>query len=142
MLETRLAAISSLIRADTPFRVFYTAHGGFDTHSAQLYTHRQLLETVGKTVAGFLEWTVAATQRGVVVLIFSEFGRRLQENASQDGTHHGTAPPALVAGSAVKGGCWAGPSLADLDETGDPRFTVDFRDVYGALLHKWLDVPP
>ena len=78
----------------------------------------------------------------VLVLVFSEFGRRLKENANH-GTDHGTAGPVFVAGSAVKGGLVGPqPNLADLDESGDPRFAVDFRDVYATLLRHWLDVDP
>lgn len=139
----RLASISSLIRADTPFRVFYTSQGGFDTHASQIYTHQQLLQTLGKAVTGFLEGLKSRDlAERVVVLIFSEFGRRLAENANR-GTDHGTAAPVLIAGSPVKAGLLGkAPSLAELDETGDPRFTVDFRDVYASLLRQWLNVDP
>jgi uncharacterized protein (DUF1501 family) len=76
------------------------------------------------------------------VLVFSEFGRRLKENAN-GGTDHGTAAPVILAGSAVKAALVGPhPNLADLDETGDPRFAVDFRDIYATLLRRWLDVDP
>jgi uncharacterized protein (DUF1501 family) len=75
-----------------------------------------------------------------VVLMFSEFGRRLKENASS-GTDHGTAGPVLLAGKPVKGGLVGPmPDLAHLDDSGDPRFTTDFRDVYATILRRWLAV--
>jgi uncharacterized protein (DUF1501 family) len=78
----------------------------------------------------------------VVVLLFSEFGRRLRENASS-GTDHGTAAPVLLAGRPVKGGLIGPPpNLSKLDEGGDPSFTTDFRDVYATLLSRWLAVDP
>ena len=140
-LEGRLETIRTLIEADTPYRVYYTAQGGFDTHAAQLFTHQQLLQTLGKALAGFLDsLKPSKLDERVVVLVFSEFGRRLKENANH-GTDHGAAAPVLIAGRAVKGGLFGPhPNLADLDETGDPRFAVDFRDVYASLIHRWLGV--
>lgn len=123
--------------------MYYTSQDGFDTHAGQLYAHQQLLQTIGKAVAGFLEsLKPSKLEERVVVLVFSEFGRRLKENANA-GTDHGAAAPVLLAGSAVKGGLLGPhPDLADLDETGDPRFAVDFREVYASLLRRWLEVDP
>ncbi len=74
--------------------------------------------------------------------MYSEFGRRLKENAS-GGTDHGTSAPVLLAGKPVKGGrIGPPPDLARLDDGGDPRFTTDFRDVYATLLRRWLAVNP
>jgi uncharacterized protein (DUF1501 family) len=142
-LEGRLETVLRLIEADTPLRVFYTAQDGFDTHGGQLYAHQQLLQTVGKAVAGFLQGIKERkVHERVLVLVFSEFGRRLKENSS-GGTDHGTCAPVLLAGSPVKGGILGPhPSLADLDETGDPRFVHDFRDLYSTIIGHWLDVDP
>ncbi|MGD0041201.1 MAG: DUF1501 domain-containing protein, partial [Isosphaeraceae bacterium] len=142
-LEGRLETIRSLIEADTPCRVYCTAQDGFDTHAGQLYAHQQLLQTMGKALAGFLDsLKPSKLDERVVVLVFSEFGRRLKENANC-GTDHGAAAPVLIAGRAVKGGLFGPhPNLADLDETGDPRFAVDFRDRYASLIRRWLDVDP
>ena len=142
-LEGRLETIRRLIEADTPYRVFYTSQDGFDTHAGQLYAHQQLLQTLGKALAGFLDSLKSSKlDERVVVLVFSEFGRRLKENAN-GGTDHGAAAPVLIAGRAVKGGLFGPhPNLADLDETGDPRFGVDFRDLYASLIRRWLDVDP
>ena len=142
-LEGRLDSVRRLIEADTPYRVFYTSQDGFDTHGAQLGIHQALLGGLAKAVAGFLDrLKTSKLDERVVVLIFSEFGRRLKENASR-GTDHGAAAPVLVTGPSVKGGLLGPhPNLAELDETGDPRFAVDFRDVYATLLRRWLDVDP
>jgi uncharacterized protein (DUF1501 family) len=78
----------------------------------------------------------------VVVLVFSEFGRRLKENASR-GTDHGAAAPVFLAGRSVKGGLIGpAPDLAKLDDIGDPRYAIDFRDVYATVLRRWLGVDP
>jgi uncharacterized protein (DUF1501 family) len=143
-LEERLTTIRVLIEHDPGLRVFYTstAPSGFDTHAAQAYTHRELLRSVSSAVAGFLS---EVRQRGlgerVVVLMFSEFGRRVRENA-QGGTDHGAAGPVFVAGSPVRGGLVGPPpDLANLDN-GDLKFAVDFRDIYATLLRRWLHVDP
>ena len=142
-LEGRLETIWRLIEANTPYRVYYTAQDGFDTHAGQLYAHQRLLQTMGKALAGFLDSLKASKlDDRVVVLVFSEFGRRLKENAN-GGTDHGAAAPVLMPVAPVKGGLFGPhPNLADLDETGDPRFAVDFRDLYASLIRRWLDVDP
>jgi uncharacterized protein (DUF1501 family) len=142
-LGGRLETIRRLIEADSPFRIYYTTQEGFDTHATQRYTHLDLLRKVSQGVAGFLEHLKAGRiDERVVVLVFSEFGRRLKENAS-GGTDHGTAAPVLLAGTPVKGGLIGPPpDLSRLDHGGDPRFTTDFRDVYAALLQGWLAVDP
>jgi uncharacterized protein (DUF1501 family) len=142
-LEGRLDTIRRLIEADSQFRIYYTAQEGFDTHAAQRFAHQDLLRKVSQGVAGFLKGLKASRiDERVVVLMFSEFGRRLKENAS-GGTDHGTAAPVLLAGKPVKGGLIGPPpDLARLDDSGDPRFTTDFRDVYATLLRRWLAIDP
>lgn len=142
-LAGRLETVRRLIEADAGFRVYYTALGGFDTHAAQQYQHQQLLQQLAQGVAGFLAALKASRlSERVVVLVFSEFGRRLKENASA-GTDHGTCAPLFLAGKPVKGGLVGPPpDLSRLDETGDPRFAIDFRDVYATVLRKWLGVDP
>ncbi|MFI5461019.1 MAG: DUF1501 domain-containing protein [Isosphaerales bacterium] len=142
-LEGRLDTIRRLIEADLPLRVYYTAQGGFDTHAAQRYTHQELLRQVSQGVTGFLKCLkTSRLDERVVILLFSEFGRRLKENAT-NGTDHGAAAPVLLAGKPVKGGLIGPPpNLANLDDGGDPRCTIDFRDVYATLLHRWLAIDP
>jgi uncharacterized protein (DUF1501 family) len=142
-LEGRLETIRRLIEADSGFRIYYTAQEGFDTHASQRYTHQDLLRKVSQGVAGFLKnLKPSRLDERVVVLIYSEFGRRLKENASA-GTDHGTSAPVLLAGKPVKGGrIGPSPDLTHLDDGGDPRFTTDFRDVYATLLRRWMAVDP
>jgi uncharacterized protein (DUF1501 family) len=142
-LRGRLETIRRLIGADTPYRVYYTDLGGFDTHAGQEFAHQALLAELSQAIAGFLRNLKAARlDRRVLVLAYSEFGRRLDENAS-GGTDHGTAAPTLIAGPAVKGGLLGtAPDLKNLDDAGDPRFTTDFRDIYAKLLKTWLKIDP
>jgi uncharacterized protein (DUF1501 family) len=142
-LEGRLETIRRLIEADCRFCIYYTALEGFDTHAIQRYTHPDLLRKVSQGVAGFLgNLKPSRLDERVVVLMFSEFGRRLKENAS-GGTDHGTSAPVLVAGKPVKGGLIGPPpDLAKLDDSGDPQFSTDFRDVYATLLRRWLAIDP
>jgi uncharacterized protein (DUF1501 family) len=100
-----------------------------------------LLEELSDSVAAFID---DLAERGhlerTAVLMFSEFGRRVKENASQ-GTDHGAAAPLFVAGGAVRSGVLGEhPSLADLDREGDMLFHTDFRRVYATLLDGWLGV--
>jgi uncharacterized protein (DUF1501 family) len=142
-LEGRLETIRRMIAAEAPTRVYYTSLDGFDTHAAQLYAHPRLLRTLAEGVAAFFKG-LKETRDDVrtAVLVFSEFGRRLAENAS-GGTDHGAPGPVFLAGPGVKGGLHGPhPDLSKLDEVGDPRFAVDYRDVYAAMLRGWLDVDP
>ena len=121
-------------------RVFHTMMSGFDTHSEQLGRHHQSLDKLATALAAFWQ---GLEQRGwadsTTVMVFSEFGRRVEENLSA-GTDHGTAGPVFLLGKAVKGG-WLGeyPSLSQLQD-GDLRHHVDFRQVYGGILEDWLEV--
>ena len=139
----RMDAIRRLILADAPTRVYYTSLDGFDTHATQVYTHRRLLQALGKGVGTLLDGLKGhRIDERVAVLVFSEFGRRLKENGS-GGTDHGAPGPVLLVGPGVKGGLHGPhPDLGRLDEAGDPIFGVDFRDVYSAVLRGWLGVDP
>jgi uncharacterized protein (DUF1501 family) len=141
-LEGRLRMIRALLEAVPHFRVFYALLNGFDTHAGQQFTHQDLLGTVGSAVEHFVkELRQSELDDRVLVLIFSEFGRRLRENG-QRGTDHGAAAPLFLVGKPVKGGLLGpAPDLDDL-ELGDPRFKIDFRDVYATVLRRWLRVPP
>ena len=115
---------------------------GFDTHANQLERHRNLLRELGESVRAFLKDLEKAGEADrVVLLVFSEFGRRLAENASA-GTDHGTAAPVFIAGQPASGGIHGShPDLGSLDD-GDPEHVIDFRQVYATLLDQWLEVPP
>ncbi|MCA8950799.1 MAG: DUF1501 domain-containing protein, partial [Planctomycetes bacterium] len=112
---------------------------GFDTHARQLPTHAGLLQQLDAALAAFLaDLDGHGLGERVAVLVHSEFGRRVAENASQ-GTDHGAAAPVFVFGGGVGGGpLGAVPDLGDLDD-GDIKVTTDFRSVYAELL-RWLGI--
>ncbi len=137
-LARRLELIAQIIKADFGTRIFYTSLDGFDTHANQLGTHAALLNELSDSVAAFHDDLAAAGQGDrVALLTFSEFGRRVQENASQ-GTDHGAAAPVFVVGPVAQPGLVGShPSLDDLDE-GDLKLRTDFRSVYASLIADWL----
>ncbi len=139
-IARKLKLVAKLIRSEMGTRVFYVQTSGFDTHAAQLGTHSQLLFEFGGAVSAFLDDLKSANLGDrVAIMAFSEFGRRVNENAAE-GTDHGTAGPVILAGPNVAGGVHgASPSLTDLD-AGDLKMTVDFRHVYSQLLGKWLKI--
>jgi uncharacterized protein (DUF1501 family) len=140
-LARKLKQAAQLIDAGLSTRVYYVALDGFDTHSQQADAHSGLLLQLGDALAAFAEdlQTHGHLDR-VTTLVFSEFGRRLEENASQ-GTDHGAAAPVFLIGSKVKPGLVGKhPSTTDLED-GDVKFAVDFRSVYASLLTQWLNWP-
>jgi uncharacterized protein (DUF1501 family) len=141
-LAGRLAMVSAAIMARVPTRVYMVHLGGFDTHADERGTQQRLLQTFDEALTPFLQQMAGdPCGRNVVVLAYSEFGRRVAANASQ-GTDHGTAGPVFVAGAPVKGGYYGDePSLTDLDH-GDLKYTNDFRDVYHELLVRTLGTDP
>jgi uncharacterized protein (DUF1501 family) len=142
-LASRLRLIARLLKVGLDTRVYYTLQSGYDTHSAQLFTHANLLSELSGALKAFLDDLAAAGLADrVVVLLFSEFGRTVSENGS-GGTDHGTAGPVFLAGKSVNGGLvGATPSLIDLDpKHGDLRRSLDFRQVYAAVLEDWLGLP-
>ena len=140
-LSTRLRLIARLLKAGFGTRVYYTVQPGYDTHYSQLPQHANLLDELGGALRAFLDdLKNAKLDDRVIVLVFSEFGRRVAENGSL-GTDHGTAGPVLLAGPRVKSGLVAEtPSLLDLQE-GDLRMGLDFRQVYATVLQDWLGLP-
>ncbi|HEV8262832.1 MAG TPA: DUF1501 domain-containing protein, partial [Burkholderiales bacterium] len=136
-----LPKIASLIAAGMPTRLYYTSyrHNAFDTHVQQPDLHQRLLTYVSDAVAGFTR-DMQRIGRGddVVMLVFSEFGRRVPENTSL-GTDHGTANHMYLIGKPVKGGHYGAPSKLDaLDEGDNLVFTTDFRRVYASVIEGWL----
>jgi len=139
-LATRLRLAAQLLKSGSRARVFYTVQTGYDTHSAQLVTHAQLLRDLSDSLKAFLDdLRAAGLHDRALVLAFSEFGRRVKENDSQ-GTDHGAAAPVLLAGGQIRGGIIdEPPNLSDLDN-GDLRPQVDFRQVYATILDNWLGI--
>jgi uncharacterized protein (DUF1501 family) len=111
---------------------------GYDTHAGQLETHDRLLRMLSSALKAFFDDLAAAKRADrVLVLGFSEFGRRVAENSSA-GTDHGTAGLVLLAGQGVQGGIHGkAPGLTDFPD-GDPRWSVDFRRIYATVLEDWL----
>ncbi len=130
--------IAQLIAAGLGTRVFYISAGGFDTHAQQVRRHDQLWQDVSDSLAAFQsDLEAMGAGDNVLTLAFSEFGRRVHENAN-GGTDHGTASEMFLLGKPVKGGLYgAYPSPTDLD-AGDLKFTTDFRAVYATVLDRWL----
>jgi uncharacterized protein (DUF1501 family) len=130
--------ISQLIGASPATRVVYFSAGGFDTHARQIDAHGKLMENFSNAVTAFqTEMEAIGKADKVIVLVFSEFGRRVSENASQ-GTDHGAAGSMFVIGSKIKGGVYGGsPNLTDLQD-GDIKYKIDFREVYASALDNWM----
>jgi uncharacterized protein (DUF1501 family) len=141
-LAKQLKLVSQIIATNLGTRVFMVTQPGFDDHAQEAEAHPRLLQELGDAVAAFYQDMAAQGRANQVLLMtFSEFGRRPLENAS-NGTDHGTAAPLLVIGGAVKGGLYGqAPSLAHLDD-GNLQFTTDFRSVYSTVLANWMGSDP
>jgi uncharacterized protein (DUF1501 family) len=147
-LGRHLQVVARAVKAGLKASTYYVTHGGgrfgegdYDTHGGQLPVHAGLLAELAEGWAALLS-DLRASRLGdrVALLAFSEFGRRVQENAS-GGTDHGTAGPVLLAGCRVRGGLvGATPRLLDLED-GDLKWSLDFRRVYATVLKGWLGVP-
>ena len=140
-LADKLKDVSKVLLAGLGTRVFYTEHGGFDTHASQGANHPKLWTEVSRAVADFwddLEEHDVADD--VVMLIFSEFGRRVRENGS--GTDHGAAGVSFAIGPSVEGGMYGTypETRAEALKDGDLAPSMDFREVYTAILEDWLSV--
>lgn len=132
--------ISQIVASSPATRVVYFSSGGFDTHSRQADQHAKLLKNFSDAVGAFMqEMEAVGMSDKVMVLVFSEFGRRSYENGS-GGTDHGKAAPMLLIGKSVKGGFHGpNPNLTNLDD-GDVTFSTDFRQVYATALDSWMGV--
>lgn len=138
-LGPQLDDIAALIKSGLPTRVYGAVLGGFDTHAREEGTHEALMSEVDTAIGGLfdaLKGSPYADQ--VVVMTFSEFGRRAAENGS-GGSDHGAGSVLFVAGTPVKGGVYGGiPDLKNLDSNGDIKAAVDFRQVYAEVTEKAL----
>jgi uncharacterized protein (DUF1501 family) len=139
-LASSLKLVAKLIGGGLPTRIFYVSQGGYDTHTNQTGQQERLLQDLGDSVKAFVQDLQAQGNfQRVMLMTFSEFGRRVAENANA-GTDHGAAAPLFVIGHKVKAGLHGKyPSLAPRDLTnGDLRYNVDFRSVYAGVLEEWL----
>lgn len=137
-LARNLNLVARMIAGGMSTRVYYVSHGGFDTHQQQLNSHDRLLGQLDSALKSFYtDLKEQGNFERVVVMTFSEFGRRVVENASA-GTDHGKASCLFVSGGGVKAGLYGErPDLRNLSD-GDIRHTVDFRSIYATVLQDWL----
>lgn len=137
-LGQKLRSVAQLITSGLSTAVYYVQIDGFDTHSQQPDAHSGLLRQTGDAVAAFTADLIAqGFGDRVLTMCFSEFGRRVAENASE-GTDHGTAGPMFLAGTGIHSGLIGKhPDLTQLED-GDIVFHTDFRQVYAAVLEQWL----
>ncbi|MEP6810046.1 MAG: DUF1501 domain-containing protein [Chthoniobacterales bacterium] len=140
-LGASLNLIARMIAGGLATRVYYASQGGFDTHAGQMNAHDRLMGTLNDALAAFVaDLKQQGNYQRVVLMTFSEFGRRVSENAN-NGTDHGTSAPMFLLGGGVKPGLFGQqPSLTDLD-SGDLKFNTDFRNVYASVLEHWLHAP-
>ena len=141
LLAQNMRGVAQLINAGADTKVYYVSISGFDTHALQLNTHNNLLKTVGDSLAAFVrDLKLGGKLNSTLILVFSEFGRRVKENGSK-GTDHGTANNVFLLGGKLKktGILNPGPDLIHLDND-DLIFTVDFRNIYATILDKWLKI--
>ena len=138
--QLKLAA--QLIGSSTGTRIIFVSLGSFDTHAGQRAQQDRLLGYLGNGLRAFYaDLEAHGNAKRVLAMTFSEFGRRVTQNAS-NGTDHGTAMPLFVVGGSVRGGVYGDhPSLTDL-ESGDLKFHTDFRSVYSTVLASWLGRNP
>ncbi len=137
-----LQVLAEVIVQGLGLRVGYVTLGGFDTHADQATTQNSLLAQLAEGMSAFYnDLTAHNAADNVVVMTWSEFGRRVEENGNS-GTDHGTAAPLFVLGNGVAGGFYGeSPDLSNLDDAGNLKFTVDFRSIYATVLDNWLGAP-
>lgn len=140
-LAQDLKFAGQLIHADLGVRVITLSQGGYDTHASQSNTLASLLSSLSGGIDAFMQDAVAGGFADrVAILVWTEFGRRVAENASL-GTDHGSSAPMFLIGSGVSGGLHGTyPSLSDL-ESGNLKMTTDFRTIYASVLESWLGWP-
>ena len=139
-LASDLKMVARMIAGGLGTKVYYVNHGSFDTHAGQAGRHARLLSQLGDAVNAFYRDLADKGESGrVLIMTFSEFGRRVGQNGS-GGTDHGTAAPMFIIGDPIRPGVLgAQPSLTDLD-AGDLKYNLDFRSVYAGVLEDWFKV--
>lgn len=142
-LASQLKLVAQVIQGNLGTRLFSVSQGGFDTHANQKPTQDKILGQLGDSLDAFMQDLAHIGQQdNVVIMTFSEFGRRVKQNGS-GGTDHGTAEPMFIIGNRVQGGLYGTyPSLGDLDGNGDLKFNADFRSVYAGILKDVVGTDP
>jgi uncharacterized protein (DUF1501 family) len=130
--------VAKMITSDVGVPIYKVGLEGFDTHANQKSQHSSLLAELSSGLSSFTEaMKQAGLWNNVLVMSYSEFGRRVAENGA-GGTDHGAASTHFVLGGSVKGGLYGSqPRLDDLDD-GDLKYTTDFRQVYSTVAQRWL----
>ncbi|HXH19031.1 MAG TPA: DUF1501 domain-containing protein, partial [Chitinophagales bacterium] len=139
-LGKALALVSRLIKGGLSTKIYMLTIDGFDTHAQQDTRHPLLLTELADSVKAFYADLAAGSKdTDVLTMTFSEFGRRVNDNASL-GTDHGTCAPLLMFGPALGGNGFIGDdvNLMDLDNNGNLKYKIDFRQVYSTVLQDWL----
>jgi uncharacterized protein (DUF1501 family) len=142
-LSRNLQLVARLLAGGLPTRIFYVSQGGYDTHTGQRGGQDGRLKELGDAMKAFTDdLTAMGLFDRVMIMTFSEFGRRVNENGSR-GTDHGAAAPMFLIGSKIKSGLLGvEPSLAPADlQDGDIKYNTDFRSVYASILQNWLNTP-
>ena len=138
----QLKTTAQFINSRVESKVFYVSMGGFDTHVRQEKKQNKLLQTYSEAMEVFVkDLEQKDTFKDTLILTFSEFGRRVKQNAAS-GTDHGAANNVFIIGKNLKkqGFYNEAPNLINLDKNGDIKYTVDFRSIYATILDKWLEV--
>ena len=140
-LSDSLSIVARLIKGRLGARIYHVSLTGFDTHANQANAHANLLRFLAEATKAFIDdITESEQQDDVLVMTFSEFGRRVGQNGSF-GTDHGTAAPLFLLGNSVKGGLYGtAPNLINLDPAGNMQHDIDFRTVYASVLQDWFGV--
>ena len=141
-LSNQLSVVARLIKGNIGTKLFMVSLDGFDTHARQNEQHPYLMMSLANAVSQFYEdLAVSGWDKNVVSMSYSEFGRRIEQNAS-GGTDHGAAAPMLLFGEGLNGNGFVGenPNLTDVDEVGNLKSNIDFRQIYATILEDWLCV--
>lgn len=137
----QLKTAAEFINSGLETKVYYVSMGGFDTHASQSNRQSRLLKTYAEAIDIFVNDLEASNSfKDTLIVTFSEFGRRVQQNAAA-GTDHGAASNLFIIGKQLKkpGFYNASPDLSNLDSNGDLKYSIDFRSIYATLLEHWLD---
>ena len=142
-LAQSLRNIAQVMSADLGTRIYYAQHGSFDTHAGEIEAHAKLWKDTSTAIGDFMDdLKEHDLDEDAIILVFSEFGRRVRDNGS--GSDHGSGGVSFVIGSSVKGGQYGEyPSLREKDQLeGDLHFSNDFRSTYSTILDQWLGIQP
>jgi uncharacterized protein (DUF1501 family) len=137
----QLKQVAQFINSGLQTKVYYASLGGFDTHANQTNKQKRLLSVYDEAMAVFIkDLKQEDSFKDTLILTFSEFGRRVQQNAA-NGTDHGTANQVFLIGNQLKKPGFYNPmaDLSNLDENGDLKYAIDFREIYASVLNNWLE---